>query len=161
MEAHRSFHAIYPLKRPSMEARRLLPLTVETPMYFHGSFHWLPLKYIYFQLPLKFPWEYYFTDFPGSVHESNLTSVEVSFVVVRNSHGRISNGSPWIHTEILWKQLEVCDTRGSRYIEIGRDVWKLKQAFAECVRVTDGSNASFHFHRQWKIPCISMEASTK
>ena len=37
--------------------------------------------------------------------------------------------------------------------------WKLpRNIFVEAA--IDGSNGSFHFHRQWKLPCTSMEAST-
>ena len=62
---------------------------------------------------------------------------------------------------VLCKQLEVGDTRGSRwkYGGVSRNSWKLPRIiFVEAV--VDGSNGSFHFHRQWKIPCISVEAST-
>ena len=63
--------------------------------------------------------------------------------------------------EVLWKELEICDTRGR--LKLCRGIWNLMEASTEHVRgrsCNDGSNGSFHFHRQWKLPCTSMEAST-
>ena len=63
--------------------------------------------------------------------------------------------------EVLWKELEVCDIRGNGWNYVGEygSSWKLpRNIFMEAA--IDGSNRTFHFHRQWKLPCISMEAST-
>ena len=61
----------------------------------------------------------------------------------------------------LCKQLEVRDTRWSRWKHVGvhGSLRKLSRTlFVEAA--IDGSNGSFHLHRQWKLPCTSMEAST-
>ena len=63
--------------------------------------------------------------------------------------------------EVLWKKLEVCDTRGSRckYVGVYRSLWKLpRNLFVEAA--IDGSNGSFYSHRQWTLPYISVEPST-
>ena len=90
--------------------------------------------------------------------EVNLTSMEVG----GNFHGGSrSSGSRWTLMEGLWEQLEVCDTRGGRRknVRVSGSSWKLpRTTFVEATIVR--SNERFHFHRQWKVPCISMEAST-
>ena len=55
---------------------------------------------------------------------------------------------------VLWKHLEVCGARASRWKYVGvyeiLVSWTLpRNIFVEAI---DGSNGSFHFHRQWKIP---------
>ena len=43
-----------------------------------------------------------------------------------------------------------------KYVRVYRSSWKLpRNTFMEAA--VDGSNRSFHFHRQWKLPCTSME----
>ena len=62
---------------------------------------------------------------------------------------------------VLWKQLEVYDTRESRwkYVGVCGSSWKLpRNIFVE--GAIDGSNGRFNFHRQRKLPCTSMEAFT-
>ena len=89
------------------------------------------------------------------------TSMEASMGVGGNFHGIRSNGSRWTLMEVLWKELEVCDTRGSRwkYVGVYRSSWKLsRDMFVEAA--IDRSKGGFHFHRQWKPCCTSMEAST-
>ena len=45
--------------------------------------------------------------------------MEVSMEVGGNFHGVRSNESRWTLIEVLWKELEVCDTRGSRWKYVG------------------------------------------
>ena len=61
----------------------------------------------------------------------------------------------------LWKQMEVFNTLGSRWKFVGvkESSWKLPHnIFVEAA--IDGRNGSFHFHRQCKLQCTSMEALT-
>ena len=65
---------------------------------------------------------------------------------------------------VLWNKLEVCDARGIRwkYVGVYGSSWKLpRRIFVEAA--IDGSNGSFHFHRQWKLPwklpLITMEVN--
>ena len=62
---------------------------------------------------------------------------------------------------VWWKQLEARDTRGSRLTHVGvyASSWKVPPNIIVEVAI-DGSNGSFHFRRQSKVPCISMQAST-
>ena len=53
------------------------------------------------------------------------------------------------------------DTRGSRWKYVG--VYGSSRELPRKIFVDaaiDGSNGSFHFHRHWKLPYISLEAST-
>ena len=59
-----------------------------------------------------------------------------------NLHGIRSNGSRWTAMEVLWRQLEVCDTRGSRWKYIG---------------VYDGSSSKLPLHMV--VEAEAMEAS--
>ena len=61
------------------------------------------------------------------------TSMEASMGVGGNFHGIRSNGSRWTLMEVLWKELEVCDTRGSRY-RVCKGIRKLMEASTEYVR---------------------------
>ena len=80
--------------------------------------------------------------------------------VGRNSHGVRSNVIRWTLTECSWKQLEVCDTRGSiwKYIEVYGSLWKLLPTMVVEAAI-DGSNGHLHFHHRRKVPSASMEAS--
>ena len=49
-----------------------------------------------------------------------------------NFYGSRSNGSRWTLMEVLWMELEVCDTRGSRWSMWG--IWKLMEASTEYIR---------------------------
>ena len=86
--------------------------------------------------------------------------MEVSMEVGGNFHGSGSKGSRWTLMEVLWKELEDRDSRGSwMYVEEYESSWKLpRNIFVEAAN--DGSNGSLHFHRRWKLPCISMETYT-
>ena len=55
--------------------------------------------------------------------------------------------------EVLWKELEVCDTRGSRwkYVGVYRRHWKLPRN----PLVEAAIDRSFHFRRQWKLYAFS------
>ena len=69
--------------------------------------------------------------------------------------------------EVLWKKLEVCDTRGSRckYVGVYRSLWKLpRNLFVEAA--IDGSNGRFQFIDNgnfhvlpWKAPLTSLEVN--
>ena len=48
-----------------------------------------------------------------------IASMETPVEVDRNLHGSRSNGSRWTLVEALRKELEVCDTRGSRWKYVG------------------------------------------
>ena len=111
------------------------------------------------------------TNFQGNFHWSNIlpptsmeASMELNWLPWKNLRNLVTwlNGSRWTFMEVLWKHLEVCDTRGSRwkYTEVYRSSWKLPwNIFVEAA--IHGSNGSFRFHRRWKLPCTSMGASTK
>ena len=60
---------------------------------------------------------------------------------------------------MLWKQLDVCGTRGSRwkYVRVCQSF--LRDMLVEA-HLIGGNNGSFHFHQQWKLPSILVEAST-
>ena len=76
-----------------------------------------------------------------------IASMETPVEVDRNLHGSRSNGSRWTLVEALRKELEVCDTRGSRwkYVGVYGSSWKLpRNRFVEAA--INGSNGSFHFH---------------
>ena len=88
--------------------------------------------------------------------------MEVSMEVPTSFHGSRSNGSRWTLMKVLWKQMEVCNTRGNRwwYVGVYGSSWKLPHnVFVEAA--IDGNNGSFRFHRPWKIPSISIKASIK
>ena len=73
-----------------------------------------------------------------------IASMETPVEVDRNLHGSRSNGSRWTLVEALRKELEVCDTRGSRwkYVGVYGSSWKLpRKVFVEAA--IDGSNGSF------------------
>ena len=62
--------------------------------------------------------------------------------------------------EVLWRELEVFDTRGStwKYIGVYGSSWNIiRNIFVEAA--TGGIDGSFHLHRQGKLPCISVKAS--
>ena len=61
---------------------------------------------------------------------------------------------------VFWKQVEVCDTRESRwkYVGVYESSWKLPLNIL-VEDAIDGSNGSFRIHRQHNIPCTCMEAS--
>ena len=94
--------------------------------------------------------------------EASAASIEYSMKVGGNIHGSGLNGSWWTLKDVWWKQLEVCDTRGSRwkYVGIYGSSWQLPPHMVVEAAV-DGSNESFHLLRQWKLISTSMEASTK
>ena len=132
--------------------------------HFHWQwkFHVLPWKYEFFgNFHAR---KYISTDLHGTKltpMDVNSISWEISMEPGGNFHGSRSNGSRWILMDVLWKQLEVCDTRGSRwnYTGVYWFSWKLlRNKFVKAA--IDGTIESFHFHRQWKRPCISTEAST-
>ena len=66
---------------------------------------------------------------------------------------RGSNGSRWSLVEAT----EVYETRGSKlkYVWVYESSWELPPNIVVKVSV-DGSNESFRFHRQWKLPATSM-----
>ena len=89
------------------------------------------------------------------------TSMEASMQVGGNFRGSRSNKSRRTLVKVMWKQLEVCDIRASRwkYLGVCGSSWKLpRNIFVQSA--IDGSNGSFYFHRQGKVPCVSVEAST-
>ena len=50
-------------------------------------------------------------------------------------------------------------------VEVGESMWGYMEAHESFHGIfvepaIDRSNGSFHFHRQWSLPCIFMEAST-
>ena len=102
-----------------------------------------------------------FTDFHGSLYGGKLTSMDVSMEIGGNLHESRSNGSRWTLMEILWKQLEVCDTSASRwkYIGVYGSSWKLTPDVVVRVAI-DGRNGRFHFPRQWKLLFTSVESTT-
>ena len=56
-----------------------------------------------------------------------------------------------------------CHIRGKSgsnegYMETGNSSKRPPNVFVDAE--TDGSNETLIFHRQWKLPCVSMEAST-
>ena len=55
--------------------------------------------------------------------------MDVSMEVGGNFRGSGSNGSRWTLMEVLWKQPEVCDIRGSRwkYVGVYQSSWKLSR----------------------------------
>ena len=86
---------------------------------------------------------------------------KILWKLVENVYETWLNGSRWTLMKVLWKQLEVCDTRGSRwrYTGVYRSSWKLpRNIFVEAA--IHGSNGIFHFYWQRKHPCISILAST-
>ena len=98
-------------------------------------------------------------NFHGIFHGGNSTSIK-SMEVRGNFNGSRSNARRWILMEVLWNQLEVCSTRGSRckYVGVHGSSWQLpRNKFMEAT--IDVSSGSFQFHRPWKLPYISMEAS--
>ena len=111
-----------------------------------------------------------FIYFHESLHLLSSTSVEAStnvhgswkYARFHASNSSFHGGSSSIGLGLVfWKQLEVCDTRGSRwkYVGVYGRSWELpRNIFVEAA--IDGSNGSFYFHRQWKLPCFSMEDST-
>ena len=84
------------------------------------------------------------------------TSMEASMEVGGNSYGSRSNGNRWTLMEVLWKLLGVCGTRRSRWYYVGvyGSSWKLpRNIFAEAA-IIDGTNGSFHVHRQTVEPAM-------
>ena len=67
--------------------------------------------------------------------------MESSMEVGRTFYGSRSNGSRWTLMEVLWKELEVCDTHGSRW-----GIWKLMENSTEYIR------GSCHWWNQWRLP---------
>ena len=110
-----------------------------------------------------------FMDFSSTnFHERKSTSMEAS----TNFHGiwkqaSFYRGSSGLGLElglglglVLRKHLDVCDARGSRCESVGvyGSSWELpRNIFGQAA--IDGSNGSVHFHRQWKRPCTSKDAS--
>ena len=102
-----NFHVlIWKLLLTSIEVNLLSPASMEISM----EVNLLP------STSMEAPMEV--IDFHGcqliSMEVSIEVSMEVSMEAGGNLHGSRSNGSRWILVEVLWKQLEVCDTRGSR-----------------------------------------------
>ena len=108
---------------------------------------------------MKFPWNKIF------FHRLREASMKGKWLpwkeIIGNFHGSKSNERRLTLTEVLWNQLGVCDTRGSRwkYVGVYGSSWKLpRNRFVEAA--INGSNGSFHFHWQWKLQCTPMKAST-
>ena len=164
METHGSFHGIYSWKIQLMEA-----MEASTSIDF-GNFHvilWkLPLTSMEVNLlpptSMEISMEVNIlplTSMQVSMEVSMELSMDVSMEVGVNFHGNRSNGSRWTLMEVLWKQLEVCNTRGSRWKYVG-DYGSSSKLPRNVFVEADGSNGSFHFHRQRELPCISMETCT-
>ena len=76
--------------------------------------------------------------------------------------------SRWTLMEFMWKQLEVCDTcrRRWKYVEVYGSSWKIPRNHSWKLQLMETMEASISTHSGrfpfflWKLPCISMEAST-
>ena len=85
-----------------------------------------------------------------------------------NLHGSRSKASRWTLMEVLGKQLEVCDTcrRRWKYVEVYGSSWKIPRNHSWKLQLMETMEASISTHSGrfpfflWKLPCISMEAST-
>ena len=84
--------------------------------------------------------------------------MEVYIEVGGDLHESRSNGSRWTLMEILWKQLEVCYTRESRWKYLGVYVssWKLPRNIFVEASIDD--SGKFHVF-PWKLPLTSTEAN--
>ena len=81
-----------------------------------------------------------------------------------NFHGSRSNSSRRILVDVMWKQLNIYENRGSRwnYVGIYGSSWKIpRNIFVEAA--FGRRNGSFHFHDSenfhvfpWKLPLTSM-----
>ena len=71
---------------------------------------------------------------------------------------RTKGGGPlWKSCGRSWKFVILVEV-GTEYVRVYGSSWKLpRNMFVEAA--INGSNGSFHFHRQWKLSCSSMEAS--
>ena len=81
-------------------------------------------------------------------------------------HRSRSDGYRWTRMDVLWKELEVCDTRGSRWKYVGMEThgsfrginfWKLQLMEAKEASTTTDRGTSHVF--PWKLPPTSMEVN--
>ena len=134
-------------------------------IYFRESFHLLPPASMEASTNFDGSWKQAtFHASTSSFHGSNKLRQYTSIYFHRwesaGFHGRSSSLRLGLEL-VLWKQLEICDTRESRwkYVGVHGISWKLpRNIFVEAA--IHGSNGRFHFHRHWNLPCTPMEAST-